>query len=532
LGSSTQVVPTTSNTQQSTQIPAYLQQAGQDAISKANSIASTPFQPFTGQQVAPLTANQNTAIDTAANSGSVGQGSLGVAQGALGAGALTAANGVGAGQGALTNAGGLFNQQADQASGSVNAGQANSDLSAALASIGAGSAVGNQGAGSADLSQARTYNNASAGPITGDMISSYMNPYVQQAIDPVVTQLNKAAGINKANIDSKAAMSGSFGGSRTGLEEAQNQADLINSISGVTGTGYLNAFNNAQTQAQAQLARDQAAAGTSTTIAGAANTQANDTLSRLTQAGAANNASATTASDLATAAGNRLSTAGQNQIALGNAQSSLTTEDLNRILSLVSPANATAATSSQLTNDQLNRLMTTGALQQTQGQNVDNAAYQQFQNMVNYPQVQLNALLAAAGGQPYGTTSTSNTQGTQVVQSPSVFGQIAGGLGAAAGAFAASNRDWKTDFAPVDDEEVLRKFRNLPVEEYSYLPELQGIISNGAGRKIGPMAGPFAEQFGGDGKMIAMPTLLGSLVSAVRALESRTANDDIGALAA
>lgn len=577
MGSSTKVIPTTTNTQQSVQIPDYLQQAGKDAIAKADSIADTPFQAYTGEQVAPLTTNQNTGIATAAGSGGVGQGSLGVAQGALGAatgaavggigagqdslglargaldaGAATAANGAGAGQGALMDASNLFNMQSGQAAGSVGAGRPSSDLSAALASIGAGQAVGSMGAGGADLAQARTFNNASAGPITSDMISQYMNPYVQQAIDPVVAQLNKAAGINKANLDSKAAMSGSFGGARTGLEEAQNQSDLINSISGVTGTGYLNAFNNAQAQAQAQLAREQAAAGTSINIGAGANTQANDTLSRLTQAGAANNASATTASDLATAAGNRLSTAGQNQVALGNAQSNLTTEDLNRILSLVNPANATATTasnlstddvnrllslvqpanatateSSQLTNDYLNRLLTTGAVEQGQQQNVDNAAYQQFQNMVNYPQVQLNALLAAAGGQPYGTTSTSNTQGTQVVQSASPLGQIAGLAIGAAGAF--SNRDWKTDFAPVEDEDILKKFRNLGVESYRYKPELG--IDDGRVR-IGPMAQDFAKEFGGDGKIIPMPTLLGSLVSAVRALEARTSDDDAGALAA
>lgn len=529
MGSSTKVIPTTTNTQQSVQIPEYLQQAGKDAIGKANSIANTPFQAYGGEQVAPLTANQNTGIKTAAESGGVGQGSLGVAQGALGAGALTAANGAGAGQGALNNAGGLFNLQGTQAVDNVNAGKSSSDLSAALASIGAGQAVGSQGAGGTDLAQARTFNNDSAGAVTPDMISRYMNPFVQQSVDPVIANLNKAAGINKSAIDSKAAMSGSFGGSRTGLVEAQNQNDLINSIAGVTGKGYLDAFNNAQAQAQAEMARKQAAAGTSINIGAGANTQANDTLSRLTGAGAANNAAATTASDLATSAGNRLSTAGQNQVSLGDAQSRLTSEDLQRFLSLIQPANATATTESQLNNDYLNRLLTTGALQQGQQQNVDNAAYQQFQNMVNYPQVQLNALLAAAGGQPYGTTSDSKTQGTQVVQSPSMLGQIAGIAAAGAGAF--SNRDWKTDFEDVDDEDILKKFRNLKVEGYRYRPELK--IDSGE-KRIGPMAQDFGREFLGDpnAKIIPMPTLLGSLVSAVRALDARTADHDIGALAA
>lgn len=529
MGSSTQVVPTTSNTQQSVQIPEYLQDAGKSAIAKANDIASTPFQSYSGQMVAPESANQQAASAAAGQSGGVGAGDNAVAQGALGAAAGTAVAGHGAGTGALNGAGTLLGAQGANAMGSVNAGKNSADLAAALASIGGGSAVNSQGAGASDLAQARSYNAASAGAITPDMINSYMNPYIQQAIDPVVAQLSKAAGTNRANIDSKAAMSGSFGGARSGLEEAQNQADLTNSIAGVTGTGYLDAFNNAQSQAQAQLARQQAAAGTSLNIASGANTEANDTLSRLTQASGANDSAATTQSDLASAAGSRLGAAATGQIALGQAQSQLSTEDVNRLLSLISPANATGAASSQLTTDYLNRLLTTGAVDQTQSQNQDNAAYQQFQNQVNYPQVQLNALLAAAGGVPYGTTSTSNTQGTQVVQSASPFGQIAGLGIAAAGAF--SNRDWKTDFEAVDDEDILQKFRNLTVETYRYKPELRAAMGDDGRERIGPMAQDWAKEFGGDGKIIPMPEILGGLISAVRALEARTSNDE-GAFAA
>ncbi len=532
MGSSTKVVPTTSNTQQTVEIPDYLKKAGQAAVDKATTMSTTPFQKYTGELVAPLTANQNSAVGLAANSGNVGQGAMNIANGALGAAAGTAAAGSGAGQGALSNAGNLFGQQADNASNSVNAGKSSGDLAAALAHIGGTSAVGSQGAGASDLAAARDYNSASAGPITGDMINSYMNPFVKQALDPVLAQLQKTAGMNQANLASKAALGGSFGGSRYGLQSAQLSSDALNQIASTTGQGYLDAFNNAQTQAAQELARKQQAAQTSLATASGANTEANDTLSRLTQASGAAGAAGTTQSDLATAAGNRLSTAGTNQIALGDAASRLSTEDLNRFLSLISPANQSATTQSQLTNDQLNRLLTTGNLEQTQQQNQDNANYQLFQNEVNWPKEQLNALLAAAGGVPYGTSSTSNTQGTQVVQSPSMLGQLIGAGAAVAGAM--SDRDAKEDFGHVDDEEVLARIARMPVETYRYRKGVREKIGDDGSLKIGPMAQDWNREFSGDpeGKIIPMPQILGALVSAVKALDKRTKNDNEGAVAA
>jgi hypothetical protein len=532
MGSSTKVVPTTSNTQQTVEIPDYLKKAGTAAVDKATTMSQTPFQKYTGELVAPLTTNQNSAVGLAANSGNVGQGAMGVANTALGAAGTTAAAGMGAGQGALAGAGGLFNQQSANATNSTDTGKASGDLAAALASLGGTSATNNQGAGGADLQSARDYNASSAGPITGDMISSYMNPYVQDALNPVLAQLQKTAGMNQANLASKSALGGSFGGSRYGLQSAQISSDALNQVASTTGQGYLDAFNNAQTQSAAELARKQQAAQTALQTASGANTEANDTLSRLTQASGAAGAAGTTQSDLATAAGNRLSTAGSNQIALGDAQSRLSTEDVQRLLSLVAPANQTATTSSQLTNDQLNRLLTTGNLEQTQQQNQDNAGYQQFQNEVNWPKEQLNALLAAAGGVPYGTSSTSNTQGTQVVQSPSMIGQLIGAGAAVAGAM--SDRGAKEDFGQVDDEEVLARISRMPVETYRYKKGVRDRIGDDGSLKIGPMAQDFGREFldNPEAKIIPMPEMMGALISAVRALDKRTANDDHGALAA
>jgi hypothetical protein len=53
-----------------------------------------------------------------------------------------------------------------------------------------------------------------------------------------------------------------------------------------------------------------------------------------------------------------------------------------------------------------------------------------------------------------------------------------------------------------------------------------------AGPGSGPWPRTWAKQFGGDGKTIPMPEVIGGLVSAVRALDKRTApargNSDLG----
>ncbi len=526
VGSSTKVVPTTSNTQQSVQLPQYLQDAGQAAVSKATTMSNTPFQQYTGQLVAPLSDNQNSAVTTAANDTTAGQGALGTAKGALGAAGTVAAGSVGSGTGALNGAATLFGQQGASALNSQGTGAPSGDLDAQLAALAGGSATGSQTAGNADLAQARSLNTSSAAPISAADISSYFNPYVQQALDPQIAALQKQGGINQVALQNKSAMSGSFGGSREGIEESQNNNDLLQQISAATGTGYQNAYNSALSAAQAQQEAENRAAGTAIQTGTAADSQANDALSRLTQAASSAGAAGTTQSDLATADQNRLSSAGTNAMNLGNAQSALSTADVNRLLSLVNPANSTATTESSLDNDALNRLLTTGNLQQTQNQNVDNANYQQFQNQVNWPQQQLNALLAAAGGVPYGTNTTSNTQGTQVVQSPSILGQIVGAGASVAGAIAGSARDSKENFGDVDDEDILERLASIPVSTYDYKPEAQALLRDDGSRKIGPMADDWAREFGGNPNIIPMPQVIGALISSVRALDKRTSSND------
>lgn len=472
MGGSTKVVPTTSNTQQTVQLPDYILQAGQAATQKAQDFAAKPYQGFSGETVAPLTGNQNNAIGMAASS----------------TGAGTAANQ--SAMDAITGAGNV-------ASSSANAGMGSADYAAALAKLAGSTANSSTGAGASDLTDARGYNAQSASPVTSDQINSYFNPYVQSALDPVIANLTRTSQQTGAGLASKAAMTGSFGGSRSTLQQSQNNADLLRQVSTTANQGYSDAYNTALAAAQQDKAREGTAANTSLNIGMGANTQANDALSRLTQAATSNETAGTTQSNLADASE-------------------------NRFLGIVNPANQTATTASQLSTDAINRLLTTGALQQTQQQNVDNANYQQYQNQQNWALTQLNALIAAAGGVPYGANTTSNTQGTQVVQSPSMLGQIAGAGVGIAGLM--SDRDSKEDFNPVDDEDVLEKLKRINVETYRYKPEVQDRIGDDGRLRIGPMSQDWGREFSGnpEAKVIPMPELMGAMVSAIRALEKRT----------
>lgn len=531
MGGSTQVVPTTNNTQQKVEIPQYLQEAGQKAVSKASDYSDKPFQPFNGQTVAPLTQNQTTASTIANGSTNAGTAFLDQARrnlatgtGALGQAQSIAQSGANAGLPQANQGAALAHLAGASAANDNGAGYSLADLAGGRA------AATSSGAGAADLVDARRYNAMSASPVGAGDISGYLNPYIKTALDPVIANLTRSSAATDAGIRSKAGMSGSFGGSRMGLQQSQNNSDLLRQIATTSGDMYSQGYDKALAAGQADRSRQGAAAGTSLSIANGANTDTNDAVQRLLT-------SATTRSGLANDNVNRLGTAASANTAAGRGVSDLTDAAVQRFLALIQPSaalsgenRALAAGESGLANDAINRLETTGQVEQNYNQDVNNAAYSQYQTEQQYALQQLNALIAAAGGTPYGTSTTSNTQGTQVVQKPSMFGQLAGL--AMAGASMASNRDWKENFAPVDDEDVLAKFRGMPVEEYDYIPEVRASIGDDGRRRIGPMAQDFAKEFGGDGKTIPMPEVIGALVSAVRALDKRTTpargNPDLG----
>lgn len=128
----------------------------------------------------------------------------------------------------------------------------------------------------------------------------------------------------------------------------------------------------------------------------------------------------------------------------------------------------------------------------------ENAPYARLQQLAN--------LINPAG--QMGSTQV----GTQPGAKSDTFGQILG-TAATIASFFPSASSFKENIEPVDSEQILKDFGNLPSYTYNYKEEL-GM----PGERIGPMAENFAEIFGGNGKVIPMPQLIGALCAAVHAL--------------
>lgn len=85
-----------------------------------------------------------------------------------------------------------------------------------------------------------------------------------------------------------------------------------------------------------------------------------------------------------------------------------------------------------------------------------------------------------------------------------------------------SDRNIKTDFSIIDEQEILRKVANLQIESWSYTDRDQGV------RHIGPMAQDFKAAFnvGGSDKVIDMVDANGVILAAIKALNSKLEEKD------
>lgn len=145
--------------------------ASDDALGKAQTIANTPYQPYTGQVVAPLSKNEQTASALASPD------------------------------------------------------SANNKLASSLYTQAAG-----------DIAGIKQYN--------ADNIKSYMDPYVQATLDPVLKQEN----INYANQRSalENSKAGAFGGDRSALQEYSLETAHSDADQKAIGDAYSAAYTNAQ----------------------------------------------------------------------------------------------------------------------------------------------------------------------------------------------------------------------------------------------------------------------------------------------
>lgn len=225
---------------------------------------------------------------------------------------------------------------------------------------------GLSGAAAGSAGQAQSLTNPNA-------IGAYMNPFVSQALAPQIQDLQLQQAQQQLGINQTATQDAAFGDARQGSAQALQNLYGNQALSQLIGTGY----NNAYTQAQSALGQAE-----------------NTNLGAASQYGNLANIAGTEQQTQLTG-GNDLAALAAQQQALG-----------------ITGANAT---------------YNAGQQQQQLGQTELNTAYQQFLNQVNWPYQMLNVQESALSNSPY--TIATATQ----LPSLNTVGQGLGSLGSLAG---------------------------------------------------------------------------------------------------
>jgi hypothetical protein len=84
----------------------------------------------------------------------------------------------------------------------------------------------------------------------------YMNPYISAALNPQLEELRRQSQITQLGNANRATQAGAFGGSRQALMDTETQRGLLSEQNKAIGTGYLNAFDKATGQFNADKNRE------------------------------------------------------------------------------------------------------------------------------------------------------------------------------------------------------------------------------------------------------------------------------------
>jgi len=83
----------------------------------------------------------------------------------------------------------------------------------------------------------------------------YMNPYLQQVLQPQLQELNRQAQIQQMQNAARMSKAGSFGGGRQAIMDAELQRNLLQQTGRTTGEAYSSAYDKAMAQYNAEQAR-------------------------------------------------------------------------------------------------------------------------------------------------------------------------------------------------------------------------------------------------------------------------------------
>jgi hypothetical protein len=81
-------------------------------------------------------------------------------------------------------------------------------------------------------------------------IGQYMNPYLQQSLNPQLEEARRQSQITQMGNAAKSTQAGAFGGSRQAIMDAETQRNLGTNLANITGQGYKTAYDEAMKAAQ------------------------------------------------------------------------------------------------------------------------------------------------------------------------------------------------------------------------------------------------------------------------------------------
>jgi len=435
-------------------VPAWYSDYTQGLISRANSIAAEPYQPYNQARIAAFDPFQNQAYEQAGALAGQYQPLLDLSRNAI----------YNSGEGSAVGAASPYIQQALQynpytaASGSLGSasnliGQSYGDTSALaqpyfqeagqLTSQGTQSAAG---LATPYLQQASQLSQQGAQTGLGN-IQDYMNPYTDQ----VVNRIGELGARNLRenllpNIQDRAIQAGTFGGSRSGeaigraLRDTQESTLAQQSAALQQGYGQAGQLLQADRARQLQAAQQQQALGQTTAgltasdyqrmLAGAQQQAAmgqsaagleGADLARYGQAGAQLGALGQTQGNLAGAAGTQNLQAAQQM-------GTLSGQDFARQLQAGQAMGALGQQTQQMGMQNIAALEAAGAGQQQQAQRSLDQAYQDFLNQREYDRNNIAFLNASVRGLTVPTTTSTTSNGPANVYQPSPLSQLGSAL--------------------------------------------------------------------------------------------------------
>lgn len=360
---------------------------------KTLNMANTPYQPYSGEQVAGFTPAQQQAQ----------AGVLGVAANNVGGSTL---------DNAVSTTGGVAGYKPPTVTGSTYTPSTMAASTAGPAALATPASI--------DRSSIANLNTSG---ISGSDIQKFMDPYLSSVVGATTSALQNQFGQEANANNANATLARAWRGDRAGVTQAlTNEADsrtLASTVSSLMSAGYSQATATALANAQQQQAAAQANQGVDLSVAGtnagyaqqsdlanqqAQNQQAQFNATQQQNAGATNigalntagafNAGQTQAADLANQ-GASVAGAGLN-LSAGTDLASMSAQQLAQALGLQSAVGQV------------------GQQQQTQQQAVDTSGYNQYLAAQNWPimlQQLLNQALGLAGN-PTLTSSQGTSAGT------------------------------------------------------------------------------------------------------------------------